>query len=162
VEEDDDFYTAPPPDSPSSEASSSSFVSARPPPFLSLVYPPGTDSSRAKVIAAPESEPASLSPYNPPLPEEEPLEPDSSLSLVAETKASSTRDSKEYSPGKSAEEGEPPPPYTEGSSPIDSFTYVMAAAGGASSIITQVQQAGGPPINTLGGMSLPWHLRLST
>ncbi|KAB8076290.1 dipeptidyl peptidase [Aspergillus leporis] len=151
VEEDDDFYTAPPPDSPSSEASSSSFVSARPPPFLSLVYPPGTDSSRAKVIAAPESEPASLSPYNPPLPEEEPLEPDSSLSLVAETKASSTRDSKEYSPGKSAEEGEPPPPYTEGSSPIDSFTYVMAAAGGASSIITQVQQAGGPPINTLGG-----------
>jgi hypothetical protein len=29
---------------------------------------------------------------------------------------------------------------------------VMAAAGGASSIITQVQQTGGPPINTLGGM----------
>jgi hypothetical protein len=28
----------------------------------------------------------------------------------------------------------------------------MAAAGGASSIITQVQQTGGPPINTLGGM----------
>jgi hypothetical protein len=27
----------------------------------------------------------------------------------------------------------------------------MAAAGGASSIITQVQQTGGPPINTLGG-----------
>lgn len=28
----------------------------------------------------------------------------------------------------------------------------MAAAGGAASIITQVQQTGGPPINTLGGM----------
>jgi hypothetical protein len=31
---------------------------------------------------------------------------------------------------------------------------VMAAAGGAASIITQVQQTGGPPINTLGGMSI--------
>ena len=30
----------------------------------------------------------------------------------------------------------------------------MAAAGGASSIITQVQQTGGPPINTLGGMRI--------
>jgi hypothetical protein len=28
---------------------------------------------------------------------------------------------------------------------------VMAAAGGAASIITQVQQGGAPPINTLGG-----------
>jgi hypothetical protein len=27
----------------------------------------------------------------------------------------------------------------------------MAAAGGAASIITQVQQTGGPPINSLGG-----------
>ena len=27
----------------------------------------------------------------------------------------------------------------------------MAAAGGAASIITQVQQGGAPPINTLGG-----------
>lgn len=33
----------------------------------------------------------------------------------------------------------------------------MAAAGGAASIITQVQQ-GGPPINTLGGMKDPNHL----
>lgn len=32
----------------------------------------------------------------------------------------------------------------------------MAAAGGASSIITQVQQAGGPPINTLGGTNAKW------
>jgi hypothetical protein len=30
----------------------------------------------------------------------------------------------------------------------------MAAAGGAASIITQVQQTGGPPINALGGMML--------
>lgn len=27
----------------------------------------------------------------------------------------------------------------------------MAAAGGAASIITQVQQGGGPPVNTLAG-----------
>lgn len=44
---------------------------------------------------------------------------------------------------------EPPPAYSEGDSPLLSFTYVMAAAGGASSIITQVQQ-GGPPMNTIG------------
>jgi myo-inositol-hexaphosphate 3-phosphohydrolase len=30
-----------------------------------------------------------------------------------------------------------------------SFTYLMAAAGGASSIITQVQQGGAAPLNTL-------------
>ncbi|KAF7595419.1 hypothetical protein BBP40_006041 [Aspergillus hancockii] len=157
VEEDDDFYTAPPPDSPYPEASSSSFVSARPP-FLSLVYPPGTDFNRAKVTA-PESEPAPISPVTS-SPPEEPLEPNSSSSAAAETKVSFSRDRKDYSPGKSAEEGEPPPPYTEGSSPIDSFTYVMAAAGGASSIITQVQQAGGPPINTLGDIGGDEHITL--
>ncbi|KAE8376499.1 dipeptidyl peptidase [Aspergillus bertholletiae] len=150
VEEDDDFYTAPPPHSPPSQASSSSFVSAHPPPFLSLVYHPGADPNRAKVTV-PESEPAFVSPFTSPSSEAESLEPDSSSSVTAETKDSFSRDPKDYSPGRSTEEGEPPPPYTEGSSPINSFTYVMAAAGGASSIITQVQQGGGPPINTLGG-----------
>lgn len=146
VEEDDDFYTAPPPHSPSSEASSSGFPLSRPPPFSSLVFTSATDPNRAKETA-PHSRLAS-----PPSDEEAPLEPDpSSASLVAETKASFGSDPKGESPGKAAEDGEPPPPYTEGSSPIESFTYVMAAAGGASSIITQVQQAGGPPINTLGG-----------
>lgn len=53
---------------------------------------------------------------------------------------------------KDIDDGEPPPPYSEGSSPLESFTYVMASAGGPASIITQVsQQSGGPPINTLGG-----------
>ncbi|OHW90960.1 hypothetical protein CSPAE12_10435, partial [Colletotrichum incanum] len=33
--------------------------------------------------------------------------------------------------------------------PLQSFTFLMATAGGASSIITQVQQ-GGPPINAIG------------
>ncbi|XHG00523.1 hypothetical protein AWENTII_003966 [Aspergillus wentii] len=36
----------------------------------------------------------------------------------------------------------------------------MAAAGGASSIITQVQQAAGPPINTLGDISGDEHITL--
>lgn len=159
VEEDDDFYTAPPPHSPSSEASSSSFISAQPPPFLSLVHPPGVESNRAK-STVPESEPVTVSPFASPLSEAEPLESDSSSSVLAQTKASFSSDPKDYSPGKSAEEGEPPPPYTEGSSPINSFTYVMAAAGGASSIITQVQQAGGPPINTLGDIGGDEHITL--
>ncbi|KAK3402250.1 hypothetical protein B0T20DRAFT_346892, partial [Sordaria brevicollis] len=68
------------------------------------------------------------------------------LNLQAEdTKGESSSRSKE-------EEAEPPPAYSEGSSPLQSFTYLMAAAGGASSIITQVQQ-GGPPINTLGDVA---------
>ena len=68
----------------------------------------------------------------------------------AETKAALPADTKGES-SKSAEDEEAPPPYTEGSSPLDSFTYVMAAAGGAASIITQVQQSGPPPVNTLAG-----------
>ncbi|KAK6850692.1 BTB/POZ fold protein [Apiospora arundinis] len=60
-------------------------------------------------------------------------------------------DNKPESSGqKSDDPNEPPPAYTEGYSPLLSFTYLMAAAGGASSIITQVQQGGPGPINTIG------------
>lgn len=59
-------------------------------------------------------------------------------------------DTKGETSTKTADDTEPPPPYTEGSSPLQSFTYIMAAAGGPATLITQVQQ-GGPPINTLGG-----------
>lgn len=72
---------------------------------------------------------------------------------AAETKAALPKDSKGESSRSNVDDGEPPPPYTEGSSPLEAFTYVMAAAGGPSSIITQVQQTAGPPINTLGGMA---------
>lgn len=58
------------------------------------------------------------------------------------------RNRKPGSPGKD-EEAEPPPAYSEGPSPLPSFAFLMASAGGASSIITQVQQ-GGPPINAIG------------
>lgn len=73
--------------------------------------------------------------------------------VVAETKAALPRDTKEGRSNKTSDEAEPPPPYTAGSSPLDGFTYAMAAAGGGSaSIITQVQQTGPAPINTaLGG-----------
>ncbi|PWY86307.1 dipeptidyl peptidase [Aspergillus heteromorphus CBS 117.55] len=161
VEDDNDFYTASPLPSQYPEASSS-LSSSHPPSFSSLVFDPATESSRRKVPFSPFESASALTstPLTPDEEPEEPLEPDASLSLVAETKASFSRDQKSDSPGKSAEEGEPPPPYTEGSSPIESFTYVMAAAGGASSIITQVQQAGGPPINTLGDIGGDEHITL--
>lgn len=74
--------------------------------------------------------------------------------VVAETKRSLPPDNKPESSGqKSDDPNEPPPAYTEGYSPLLSFTYLMAAAGGASSIITQVQQ-GGAPINTIGGRTV--------
>ncbi|KAL8693009.1 MAG: hypothetical protein Q9218_002066 [Villophora microphyllina] len=65
--------------------------------------------------------------------------------LERATKAAFARDTKGGSSTRNAEDKEPPPPYTEGSSPLGSFTYVMAAAGGPASIITQVPQ-GGPPL----------------
>ena len=147
-DEDDDFYTAPPPHSPCSGASSSTSFSLSsrppPPPFSSLVF----GSASSLLPPPPPPPPLSSRSVEDLLPEES--EPSSSL--VADTKASFSQDPKGDSPGKSpADDGEPPPPYTEGYSPLESFTYVMATAGGASSIITQVQQTGGPPINTLGG-----------
>lgn len=72
-------------------------------------------------------------------------------SLANETKRALPQDTKGSSKDDDAE---PPPAYEEGYSPLQSFSYVMAAAGGASSIITQVQQ-GGPPINTIGGENQP-------
>ncbi|KAF9891280.1 hypothetical protein FE257_004844 [Aspergillus nanangensis] len=160
ADDDDDYYTAPPPDPPCSEASSSSFASSHPPPFSSLVFSPPTDFTLPKVNVPPSGSGSFATFAHPPPDEEEPLEPNPSLPLVADTKASFARDPKGDSAGKTAEEGEPPPPYTEGSSPIESFTYVMAAAGGASSIITQVQQTGGPPINTLGDIGGDEHITL--
>ncbi|KAI1772284.1 hypothetical protein F4818DRAFT_449621 [Hypoxylon cercidicola] len=79
-----------------------------------------------------------------------PLErPASFEETVAETKRALPRDVKGESGQKGDDPSEPPPAYSEGDSPLLSFTYLMAAAGGASSIITQVQQ-GGPPVNAIG------------
>lgn len=75
------------------------------------------------------------------------LEDETKRALPPDTKRGSSRTHKD-------DDLEPPPAYSEGPSPLQTFTYLMAAAGGASSIITQVQQ-GGPPINALGGTCNP-------
>ncbi|KAJ5812609.1 hypothetical protein N7474_008910, partial [Penicillium riverlandense] len=163
-EEGDYYYTAPPsPHSyPYSEASASNSSSVGPPPFSSLfVVPPTDPSNRAQELAVTgPPEPASLSAFAPPPPVEALLDSAPSSSVVAETKASFSQEPKSDGREKSADDGEPPPPYTEGYSPLESFSYVMAAAGGASSIITQVQQTGGPPINTLGDIGSDEHITL--
>ncbi|EHK25004.1 uncharacterized protein TRIVIDRAFT_190202 [Trichoderma virens Gv29-8] len=146
---------SPPPQYPISEASSS-----RPPPFSSLfssvqdhlsgepfgkfpaVVPEGSASAS---VAAPAYGYDSRAP--------EPFDPDQAAARafqdpVAETKRALPRDTKGESSRKD-DDAEPPPAYSEGDSPLHTFSYVMAAAGGASSIITQVQQ-GGPPINAIG------------
>ncbi|KAI8150564.1 G patch domain-containing protein 1 [Colletotrichum sp. SAR 10_70] len=66
---------------------------------------------------------------------------------LTDTKRGLTQDKKGAAASK--DDTEPPPAYSEGPSPLQSFTFLMATAGGASSIITQVQQ-GGPPINAIG------------
>ncbi|EQB49252.1 hypothetical protein CGLO_11428 [Colletotrichum gloeosporioides Cg-14] len=67
---------------------------------------------------------------------------------LTDTKRGLPQDKKGATASKD-EDNEPPPAYSEGPSPLQSFTFLMATAGGASSIITQVQQ-GGPPINAIG------------
>ncbi|KJZ74605.1 hypothetical protein HIM_05955 [Hirsutella minnesotensis 3608] len=144
-----------PPQYPASEASSAS----RPPPFSSLFAPfPDAGESSGKAVAPDACSSASLLTPSPaysdgPRIESEPFEAGQAAARafydpVAETKNALPRDTKGESSRKD-DDAEPPPAYTEGDSPLQSFTYVMSAAGGASSIITQVQQ-GGPPINALG------------
>lgn len=143
--EEESYFTPPP--HPLSQASASSSACISPPPFSSLfaatdsTHPEFTESSAsAQALALAQT---SLV--------EDSISSVPSSAVVADTKASFSEPKKDGL-GKNTDDGEPPPPYTEGYSPLQSFTYVMAAAGGASSIITQVQQTGGPPVNTLGGM----------
>ncbi|KAI2794330.1 putative dipeptidyl peptidase 3 [Penicillium oxalicum] len=143
--EEESYFTPPP--HPLSQASASSSACISPPPFSSLfaatdsTHPEFTESSAsAQALALAQT---SLV--------EDSISSVPSSAVVADTKASFSEPKKDGL-GKNTDDGEPPPPYTEGYSPLQSFTYVMAAAGGASSIITQVQQTGGPPVNTLGGL----------
>jgi ATP-binding cassette subfamily F protein 3 len=123
--------------------------SPQPPPFSSLFFAP-TDSVDARIKAcAPaelESPPAFAS--APPFTESS----SSAASVAAAAAAAAAAADSKNGPRKDIDDGEPPPPYTEGTSPLESFTYVMASAGGPASIITQVSQTSvAPPINTLGG-----------
>lgn len=145
----------PPPQYPASEASSSS----RPPPFSSLFATVEEHSPQAGKlpVSVPEvvaSSSVAAPAYSYDLEDSVPFDPDQGTSRVfcdhvAETKRALPSDTKGESSRKD-EDTEPPPAYSEGDSPLQSFTYLMSAAGGASSIITQVQQ-GGPPVNALGG-----------
>ncbi|OQO04978.1 hypothetical protein B0A48_07996 [Cryoendolithus antarcticus] len=150
---------------PTKEESSATAAVESPPPFSahnfpSRYFPTPSDSDpyRALVTACQDSQsltalagpPAGPAP---PFEETEQRSPSSAFavgegpasSVVADTKAALPRDTKD----RQLDDGEPPPPYTEGSSPLDGFTYVMSSAG---SIITQVQQGGPAPLNTaLGG-----------
>lgn len=72
-----------------------------------------------------------------------------SLATVSQAKTAPLQDIKGSSE-KREETSEPPPAYSKGSSPLESFTYLMAATGGAASILTQVQQGGPAPLSTLG------------
>ncbi|KAL9076063.1 MAG: hypothetical protein Q9157_003769 [Trypethelium eluteriae] len=142
---------------PSFEASTSTATTADspdPPSFSSLFLSPG-ENTASKPYAT-SNTPAAVSntaslPVSAAAPAP-PFEPQSSsLAAAAQTKAALPRDTKEGYSSRDLDDGEPPPPYTEGSSPLEGFTYVMAAAGGAASIITQVSQGGGPPITSLAG-----------
>ena len=124
---------------------SASSSSPRPPPFSSLYFPPELENSKALVTEPIPSPVPAIAPSTPLVPRPAPSV------LEEQVKAALPADTKGESSVKNLDDGEPPPPYTEGSSPLDGFTYVMAAAGGAASIITQVQQGGPAPVNTLSG-----------
>ncbi len=169
---------SPPPQYPTSETSASNSFRL-PPPFSSLYeapappeaassvfeplepYKPSVTESEAVVRVGLDSSPSPLAaPAYVPSGQVVPGCSSSTAAAAAsqfqdETKRALPQDTKgQASRSAKDDEAEPPPAYSEGSSPLLSFTYLMAAAGGASSIITQVQQ-GAPPINTLGGESLP-------
>ena len=162
---------SPPPQYPASEASGTSAF--RPPPSFSSLFPtpdPNLDASGSvlepcepyKPTVADPSDAASTSTAAPAYAPPDQVAPESSNSASAalrfqdETKRALPQDTKGHAGRSSSskdDDAEPPPAYSEGSSPLHSFTYLMAAAGGASSIITQVQQ-GGPALNPLGGRQL--------
>lgn len=143
---------SPPPGYPVSEASTSG-----PPPFASLFAPcepptlPDVDDEPLPArLEETDFESAAAPAYAPPLASSSQNQQASASSFQEETKRALPRDSKgDQSRSNKDDDAEPPPAYSEGFSPLQSFTYLMAAAGGASSIITQVQQ-GGPPINSIG------------
>lgn len=140
---------SPPPRYPVSEPSHSTPPSPRPPPFSSL-YTSTAEAVEAYKVAVTEAGASTSAPaYAPVASDHTHQASTSSRDVEAETKAALPQDTKGES-SKKDDESEPPPAYSEGSSPLDGFTYLMAAAGGAASIITQVQQ-GAAPLNTLGG-----------
>ncbi|KAK4157052.1 hypothetical protein C8A00DRAFT_40534 [Chaetomidium leptoderma] len=152
---------SPPPQYPASEASGT--AAFRPPPSFSSLFPTQDHEASGSVfepcepykaaVSDTSEEAASAAPAYAPHDQVAPESSNSAsaaLRLQDETKRVLPQDTKGQAGSSSKDEdAEPPPAYSEGSSPLHTFTYLMAAAGGASSIITQVQQ-GGPSLNPLG------------
>ncbi|KAL8748823.1 MAG: hypothetical protein Q9199_008045, partial [Rusavskia elegans] len=138
----DTSYTQEVASHPSSSPAGASPSNA-PPPFSSLNISPEHSASRIKLsVAEPDFYPPP--PFASTHPAEAQQPPASQFEVATEAELANNKEGE--SSAKSAEDkDEPPPPYTEGSSPLGSFTYVMAAAGGPASIITQVPQGGPPP-----------------
>ncbi|KAH9827146.1 ABC transporter, partial [Teratosphaeria destructans] len=149
------FRLEPQPAHPERQDEPSSASAESPPPFSSHNFPSRyfpapspSDPYRALVTECVSDSPTATALLSGPAPSFE--ESEAASSVVAETKAALPRDTKDGQSSKDLDDGEPPPPYTEGSSPLEGFTYVMAAA---ASIITQVQQGGPAPLNTALGSS---------
>lgn len=145
----------PPPQYPASEASS-----PRPPPFSSLFSPlhdaherpaqpllslPREKHRAPQPLPGRHTNPRHRSRRNPSTRTRPP-----GLSAIPSPRPSARSSGTPRGTRVARDDAEPPPAYSDGDSPLVSFSYLMAAAGGASSIITQVQQAG-PPVNTIGG-----------
>lgn len=155
LEEDIELAQAPPPQYPKSSDSATS--SSSPPPAFSSLYTSTAAVVEAYKTAVTEAGAPSVPAYAPSASVAlDQTTPGPNTTAVSETKAAPLEHSRNDK-SKNREDNEPPPAYDEGSSPLDSFTYTMAATGGPASIITQVSQGGAPPMNTLGGMqSSPW------
>ncbi|KAL8802424.1 MAG: hypothetical protein Q9182_003847, partial [Xanthomendoza sp. 2 TL-2023] len=132
-------------------SSASTPPSNAPPPFSAHNFSPEESANRIKLSGA-EPDSCPPPPFAPAYPAAPQHTPESELELATETGFAANKEAE--SSVRSAEEKEPPPPYTEGPSPLGSFTYLMAAAGGPASIITQVPQGGPPPRegHTFAGM----------
>ena len=151
---------SPPPQYPYPTSEASSSLARSPPPFSSIFVSSSTaplEDFGSKRIAASEGELAGAAPaYTTSSQDERPFEPSldatSSRALsdpVQEIKSALPPDTKGDASSRKDDEAEPPPAYTEEENPLPSFSYLMAAASGPSSLITQVQQ-GGPSVNALG------------
>lgn len=153
LSQDDEILPAPLPSfTAATEALSSFHLSSPKPPAFSSLYFPSSQEAHSLKAAVTEAVNEHILSVAPVTSVAEALAEDEEDRISTENKQTRPRDPKTAQVAKpGADDREPPPPYTEGSSPLDSFQFVMAAAGGPSSIITQVQQSVGPPINTLGG-----------
>jgi ATP-binding cassette subfamily F protein 3 len=138
------------PESASAAASAAKARAAQTPPVFGPARSLPDDDEESLSEQEEQLRPTTLPPSYPAVSGSSPQSSSSSAAsrVVADTKAALPRDTKD-GPAKDLDDGEPPPPYSEGGSPIKSFTYIMASAGGPASIITQVSQNAGPPINAL-------------